>query len=32
MSYREFKTIARIQEKFGLTVKESEDLFAYTSS
>jgi hypothetical protein len=27
MSYSEFKTIAQVQEKFGLTVKESENLF-----
>ena len=27
MSYSEFKTIAQVQEKFSLTVKESENLF-----
>ncbi|MFY7830639.1 MAG: hypothetical protein ACOVVP_02475, partial [Pseudanabaena sp.] len=27
MSYSEFKTIAQVQEKFGLTIKESENLF-----
>ena len=27
MSYSEFKTIAQVQEKFGLTVKELENLF-----
>ncbi len=27
MAYSEFKTIAQVQEKFGLTVKESENLF-----
>lgn len=27
MSYSEFKTIAQVQEKFGLIVKESENLF-----
>ena len=27
MSYSEFKTIAQVQEKFALTVKESENLF-----
>ena len=27
MTYSEFKTIAQVQEKFGLTVKESENLF-----
>ena len=27
MSYSEFKTIAQVKEKFGLVVKESENLF-----
>jgi len=27
MSYSEFKTISQVQEKFGLTIKESENLF-----
>jgi hypothetical protein len=27
MSYSEFKTISQVQEKFGLTVKESANLF-----
>lgn len=30
MSYSEFKTIAQVQEKFGLTIKEFENLFADT--
>jgi hypothetical protein len=28
MSYSDFKTISQVQENFGLTVKESENLFA----
>ncbi len=32
MSYSKFKTISQIQEKFGVTVKESENLFVDTQS